>query len=123
MLKEILMVGAGSALGGMLRHLVGRLVHTFWPQPFPLATLAVNVAGCLLIGLVFGHAQRTGSLSTATLLLLATGLCGGFTTMSAFAYENILLMRSGAYTMVVVYITASVVLGVLAAWLGLELMR
>jgi CrcB protein len=117
------MVGAGSAVGGMLRHLAGRWIHAFWPYAFPLPTLAVNLVGCLIMGMVFGYAGRTGNWGTNTLLLLTTGFCGGFTTMSAFAFENIQLMRSGAYTAVLVYITASVSLGILAAWLGLELTR
>jgi CrcB protein len=73
--------------------------------------------------MVFGYAGRTGNWGTNTLLLLTTGFCGGFTTMSAFAYENINLMRTGAYTAVLAYITATVSLGILAAWLGLELTR
>lgn len=116
-------MGAGSAAGGMLRYLAGRWIHSFWQQAFPLPTLTVNLLGCMLTGMIFGHASRTGSLGANALLLLATGFCGGFTTMSAFAYENILLMRSGAYTQVLTYIAATVALGLLAAWLGLELTR
>jgi CrcB protein len=117
------MVGAGSAAGGMLRFLAGRWIVSLWHQPFPLPTLLVNLAGCLLTGMFFGHAGRTGAWSSDTVLLLTTGFCGGFTTMSAFAYENINLMRAGAYTQVLAYTTASVVLGMLAAWLGLEITR
>ena len=116
-------MGAGSAAGGMLRHLAGRWIHSLWPHAFPLPTLLVNGVGCLLIGMVVGLASRTGSIGANALLLLTTGFCGGFTTMSAFAYENVALMRMGAYTQVLAYITATVTFGLLATWLGLELTR
>jgi CrcB protein len=67
--------------------------------------------------------MKTGSLTAEIRLLLTTGLCGGFTTFSAFAYENIQLMKTGQYTMVLVYITASVVLGIVATFLGMGIFR
>lgn len=123
MLRQILLVGLGSALGGMSRFLLGRLAHAYVPMQFPLPTLVINILGCFLIGLFFGYAAKHATLSQDMLILLTVGLCGGFTTFSAFAYENIALMRTGAYTMVLVYITASVSLGILATWLGIELFR
>jgi len=72
---------------------------------------------------LYGFSIKTGTLSAEVRLLLTTGLCGGFTTFSAFAYENIQLMKNGDYTMVLVYITASVVLGIVAAFFGMEIIR
>jgi CrcB protein len=123
MLRQIMLVGLGSAVGGMARFLLGKWVYSLYPQTFPLPTLIINIIGCFLIGLIFGYSIKTGTLSAETRLLLTTGLCGGFTTFSAFAYENIQLMKNGDYTMVVVYITASVVLGIVAAFLGMEIIK
>jgi CrcB protein len=85
--------------------------------------LVVNILGCFLIGLFYAISERTGLMTADTRLFLTTGLCGGFTTFSAFAYENIVLMRNGAYSMVLVYITASVVMGILATFLGMNLFK
>jgi CrcB protein len=123
MFRQILIVGLGSAAGGMARFLIGKWIYALYPQPFPLPTLLINILGCFIIGLLYGVSIKTGALSAEMRLLLTTGLCGGFTTFSAFAYENILLMKNGEYTMVLVYITASVVLGIVATFLGMEIFR
>ncbi len=115
MLKNLLLVGFGGGLGSMLRYGTGLLIHT---KLFPYATLAVNITGSFLIGLIYASYGKTGNLSPATLLFLATGICGGFTTFSAFSYENILLMRNGQYLLSIIYITGSVFLGLLATLLG-----
>ncbi len=119
MLRQIMLVGLGSAVGGMARFILGKWIYNIYPHAFPLPTLIINILGCFLIGLLYGVSIKTGSLTAETRLLLTTGLCGGFTTFSAFAYENIQLMKSGEYTMVLVYITASVVLGIVATFLGM----
>lgn len=120
---NILLVAGGSAAGGVLRYLLGRWIQHLWARPFPLGTLLVNLAGCLLIGIFYGHSIRSGQSAQGTTLLLTTGFCGGFTTFSAFAYENILLMREGAYPEVLLYMAASACIGILAAWAGLALAR
>ena len=123
MLKQIMLVGLGSAAGGMFRFILGKWIYHLYPQTFPLSTLIINILGCFLIGLLYGFSIKTGTLSAEVRLLLTTGVCGGFTTFSAFAYENIQLMKNGDYTMVLVYITASVVMGIVAVFLGMELYR
>jgi CrcB protein len=123
MLRQIMLVGLGSAVGGMARFLMGKWIYALYPQNFPLPTLIINILGCFLIGLIFGYSVKTGAFSAETRLFLTTGLCGGFTTFSAFAYENIQLMKTGQYTMVLVYITASVVLGIVATFLGMGMFR
>jgi CrcB protein len=89
-----------------------------FPYPFPLGTFLINISGSFLIGLIYAMFGKTGNMSSATLLFLATGICGGFTTFSAFSYENILLMRNGHYLLSVIYISGSVLLGLLAALTG-----
>ena len=123
MIRDILLVGIGSAIGGIGRFLLGKMIYTAWTRQFPLPTLVINILGCFLIGLLMGFSEKNGLLTAPQRLLLATGLCGGFTTFSAFAWETIVLMRSGAYSMILSYLTASVCLGILAAWFGLSLTR
>jgi fluoride exporter len=118
MIRDILLVGAGSALGGILRLLIGKTIMQFFQYPFPLGTFLVNITGSFLIGLLYALYGRSGNLSPAALLFLATGVCGGFTTFSAFSYENLLLLRSGNYMMALVYIAGSVVIGLLAVFAG-----
>ena len=123
MLRQILLVALGSALGGIARFLASKGLYDAAPMQFPLPTLVVNVLGCFLIGLFYAISERTGLMTADTRLFLTTGLCGGFTTFSAFAYENIVLMRNGTYSMVLVYITASVVMGILATFVGMNIFK
>ena len=118
MIREILLVGAGSAIGGILRLLAGKAFMQFFQYPFPIATFVVNISGSFLIGLLYALYGKTGNLSPSALLFLTTGLCGGFTTFSSFTYENLLLLRSGQYFMAAVYIGGSLVLGMLAVFAG-----
>ena len=117
MIKEILLVGAGSAIGGILRFLVYRGVALISTYPFPLATFLVNFSGSFIIGYLYSIFLKQG-LSGSLLLLLTTGICGGYTTFSAFSYENIMLIKNGHATLSIFYILSSVLLGIGAAALG-----
>ena len=119
MLRDILFVAGGSALGGVLRLLAGRWVRVYVQSSFPWPTFLINILGCFAIGWIHAWAARQPQFRPEVLLLLTTGLCGGFTTFSAFAQENILLMRSGAYATAMLYVTCSVVAGLLATWAGM----
>lgn len=119
-MKEILYVGAGSAAGGLLRYYTGKLLTLISPYPFPLGTFVINILGSLLIGYVYGMASK-GTTHPGLFLILTTGFCGGFTTFSAFSMENILLLKNGQYMTAGLYITASVVLGLLACLAGYQL--
>ncbi len=118
MIRDILLVGAGSALGGIARFLVNRGVATFFSYPFPLATFIVNIAGSFLIGYLYAHSIKHEWLTSSALLFLVTGICGGFTTFSAFSYENIMLIRNGHAPLSVLYILFSIVIGIGAALIG-----
>jgi CrcB protein len=123
MIRQLFLIGLGSAVGGIARFLISQLTYSLYPRIFPFPTLLVNFTGCFLIGLFYALSAKTGVLSADMRLLLTTGLCGGFTTFSAFAYENIVLMKNGSYPMVLIYITASVVLGIFATFLGMQLFK
>jgi CrcB protein len=123
MIRQVLFVAIGSALGGVARFLVGRGIYAIAPTRFPLPTLLINVLGCFLIGWLYATDRDGRWLNPDNRLLLTTGLCGGFTTFSAFSYENIMLMKQGQYSMMLLYMTASIVLSILAAWLGMTIVK
>jgi len=121
-MKFLLLVGAGSFIGGVLRYLMTLWVQSRFLSVFPFGTLAVNVVGCFAIGLIFGFAEKT-NLATEWRLFLATGICGGFTTFSAFSNETLNLIREEQYAYALIYIVLSVIVGLLATFLGYALAR
>jgi CrcB protein len=90
---------------------------------FPLGTFMVNMLGCFAIGLVVAIAEKYTSDQTNLMLLLATGFCGGFTTFSAFAMENLQLLKNGWNLQSAVYIIVSVVLGIVLVKTGIALVK
>lgn len=123
MLRPLLLVGLGGAAGSMLRYMIALAINKNFSHPFPLATFLINIIGCLVIGLLFGMAEKHAWLQGNLLLLLATGFCGGFTTFSTFALENVgLLEKNQSYT-AVAYALLSVVIGVLLCRLGFWVTR
>jgi CrcB protein len=121
-MKLILIVGIGSFLGGILRYVLSLFVQSKFPSHFPFGTLSVNLIGCLIIGIVLSCSERS-IMSSDWKLFLATGICGGFTTYSAFSGETFSMLREGQYGPAGAYIVASVALGVLFTFLGYLLAR
>jgi CrcB protein len=120
MLKNFLLVGVGGGLGAMLRFLV---YLSFRNSNFPYATLLINIAGSFVIGFVIAFGLKEINFPTSLKLFLTTGICGGFTTFSAFSIENVELLQAGRYNAAFFYIIASMCLGIAAAWLGFKLMN
>ena len=110
---NILVVGAGGAIGAVFRYLLGQVLPKLG-SGFPFGTFAVNLIGCFAIGLIAGAAGRHSALDTRLVLFLQTGICGGFTTFSTFSLEILSLFEEGKFTIGLFYIVLSVVLGVLA---------
>lgn len=119
MIKSILLVGLGGGVGSILRYLSSLLVNRYFSTAFPLATFTVNIIGCLIIGLVAGFLQKQLHDNTNIHLLFITGFCGGYTTFSAFAIENVNLLQGNSPFTAFGYIAASIVAGLAAVWLGL----
>ncbi len=117
-MKQLLFVFLGGGIGSALRYIVGKWVNTT-DQLLPWSTFSVNIIGSLLIGLILGWSLKSNTVSQNTILLLATGFCGGFTTFSAFAYENVSLLKSGELVTALLYIFSSIVLGICAVFLGI----
>ena len=116
-------VALGGVLGCCARYGVSQAVQTFYGKSFPLATLIINVSGCLAMGFLFYLTLERVSVSPSLRVAILTGVLGGFTTFSTFAMETLLLLEDGETTYAVTYVLASVVLGLGAAFLGVYLAR
>ena len=117
MIKDIILVGIGSGIGGICRYLIS-LTMGHAGNGFPWGTFTANVAGCLLIGLLWGVTSRSQNLSPAFSLLLMVGFCGGFTTFSTFSKEGLAMLQANNYILFTLYALGSVVLGIVAVGLG-----
>ena len=121
-MQHILIVGLGGFIGSIARYKLGELIFHMTAQGrFPFGTLAVNVLGCLVVGVLAGFAERHNLFGQELRLFLFTGLLGGFTTFSAFGLETVHLIRRGDLGIAALYVGASVVLGIAAVWLGFKL--
>ena len=118
MLKQILLVGAGGAVGSVIRFLTSVFFTRLEPYPFPISTFIVNIVGCFCIG-IFANLIPTNNLR----FLLITGFCGGFTTFSTFASETLTLANNNQMFLAFVYTLASCILGVSAVWLGMYISK
>ena len=111
-----LLVIAGGVVGAPLRYLTDRVVRARHDSAFPWGTFAVNITGCLILGLLTGAAP-----GQHLQLLLGTGFCGALTTYSTFSYETLRLAEDGAGLLAAAYVTVSVVAGLGAAFAGVWL--
>ena len=119
-MKGILIVALGGAIGSVARYkLSGYILHHTIDWRFPAGTFAVNVAGCLVAGILAGLAEEHDFLSAEVRLLLFTGILGGFTTFSAFGLETMFLLKRGEVMVAGANVVLSVVAGLAALWLGL----
>ena len=123
MIKNILLVGLGGGIGSIFRYLSQRLVYKIYPVHFPWGTLGINIIGCFLIGLFWGMSFRTFDTNENWKLFLMTGLCGGFTTFSAFTLEGIGLIKEQRMALFFLYVAASVLIGLAATYFGMKISR
>lgn len=121
-IKNIAIAGAGSFIGGAARYLVS-LAMKGVSKGFPWATLAVNVLGCFLIGLLWGYFSRSASEGGSWALFLTVGVCGGFTTFSTFSKEALMMLQSGNIWGFATYVALSVISGVALVALGYYLVH
>jgi len=118
MIKQILEVGLGGFLGSVARYFLSKLnLHTDFLS-IPVGTLAVNILGSYVIGLLTGISEKSELLTMEWRLFLMVGICGGFTTFSTFTSENLMLMHNGQFFSVFLYTGMSIIFGFLAVYLG-----
>jgi CrcB protein len=123
MLRTLLIVGFGGFLGSILRYLVQVFVEKGLTSTFPWGTFVANMVGSFIIGIVFAFAEKGNVMSSEWRIFLAVGICGGFTTFSSFAYNNLNLLKEHSYGQLLWNIGGSLVLGILAVYLGIVLVR
>ncbi|MCK7591424.1 fluoride efflux transporter CrcB [Subsaxibacter sp. CAU 1640] len=121
-MKQLLLVFVGGGIGSVLRFLVGKYLNNA-ETGIPYGTFAANIIGSLLIGIILGLAVKQNTLSQNQILFLATGFCGGFTTFSTFAYENHVFLKAGDFTSFAIYTVASFIVGFLAVFAGIFLVK
>lgn len=122
-MNAFILVFLGGGIGSVLRLAVYRLAGALLPAQFPYGTLIVNVAGGVAVGALAGWFTARGTVSSATSLLLLTGLLGGFTTFSAFSLEAVTLWQRGAQSAAALYVLASLSLSIAATIAGLAAVR
>ena len=118
MIRLLLIAGTGGFLGTVSRFLASRYLQNLILTSFPLGTFLVNITGCLLIGIFYGISDRGNVMTPEWRMFLTVGFCGGFTTFSTFANENIALLKDGNFLYFALYTGLSVFLGLMATWLG-----
>ena len=121
-MRILFFVGLGSFIGGMSRYLLSLFIQNKFLSAFPYGTMTVNIIGCFLIGVVFAFSER-GNFTMEWRLFLATGLLGGFTTFSSFSLETVSLLRGGQLWHAFIYILCSIVIGLLATFAGIFLIK
>lgn len=120
MLKQLLLAGLGGGIGSMLRLLI---TYLFPNQNFPYSTLVINIAGSFAIGILAAFFLKNGHNAGWAKIFLITGVCGGFTTFSAFSLENVELLSNGRYMAASLYICGSILLCIIAAFFGFKLIQ
>lgn len=123
MAYSLLLVALGGALGSVMRYLsvlgVGRWLGT----GFPYGTLAVNITGSFLMGLLVGWLARSGAATPTAHLFVAVGCLGGFTTFSAFSLDAVAMLQRGETVPALLYVIGSVMLSLMGLMVGLWCMR
>lgn len=121
-MRQLLLVFVGGGVGSILRFFICKYLNDT-TTGIPYGTFLANSIGSLCIGFILGLSFKSNILNENYTLLLATGFCGGFTTFSTFAYENHVFLKSGDFVSFALYTIASFILGFLAVFMGMYLVK
>jgi CrcB protein len=119
MTRGLILIGLGGGIGSVCRYLSQQYVQNNYPASIPLGTLLVNITGCFIIGIVYALSEKGNLISPEVRVFLATGFCGGFTTYSSFAYENVSMVLEGEFYYTALYLLISVFIGFGAVHAGI----
>jgi CrcB protein len=111
-------VGIGSAVGGIVRFLLGSAIQRWAGNAFPVGTLVINISGSLILGFLLRYALATPAISPTLRAMLTTGFCGGYTTFSTFTYETATLLEDADYRRAITYILTSFSVALIGVFLG-----
>lgn len=117
-MKQLLLVFLGGGLGSVLRYGIGKWLNQL-ENPIPYGTMLSNILGSFLIGIILEYASKNTYFSENHILLLAVGFCGGFTTFSAFAFENVTFIKNGDFSNFIFYSLSSLLIGIVAVFAGI----
>lgn len=120
---NLLLIAIGGAVGSAVRYLFSQAVQRASGTLFPVGTLAVNFAGCLVFGFVAGAAEQRVHLAPELRMFLLVGILGGFTTFSSYAFESLSLMRDGQWLAAAVNVAGQAIAGIAGVWLGFAMTR
>ena len=118
MVKTLLLVGLGGAIGSIFRYITHWLTSKYFQSSFPISTFLVNILGSLLIGLFIGYLGKYYPENHPLKFLLIIGFCGGFTTFSSFALENYNLLQNNNQITAYIYMATSIILTISAVGFG-----
>ena len=123
MLKTILIVGTGGFFGSVARYLTQLLVERYLHSSFPWGTLVANIAGSFIIGVIYAMSERGSLITPEWRIFMAVGFCGGFTTFSSFAYNNLTMLSENNIFHLLGNIGLSLFLGITAVFMGIVTVR
>jgi fluoride exporter len=123
MLRNILIVGTGGFIGSVMRYLLQVFIEKGAATTFPWGTFVANIAGSFIIGVVFALAEKGNLMNSEWRIFLAVGVCGGFTTFSSFAYNNLTMLKENSFGQLFLNVGGSLFFGILAVYLGIILVR
>jgi CrcB protein len=122
-LQKYLLIAIGGALGSVTRYLVGSTVTNRMGTRFPYGTFVINLTACLIIGFFLAAVGRRTEVNPALRFLIPIGFVGAYSTFSTFEWETFVHLQTGDFVIAALYVSLSILLGLLAVWLGVMLAR
>src|SRR3984885_9917401 len=122
-LQKYLLIAIGGALGSVTRYLVGSTVVNRMGTRFPYGTFVINITACLVIGFFLAAVGQRTEVNPAWRFLIPIGFVGAYSTFSTFEWETFVHLQTGDFLIAALYVSLSVLLGLLAVWLGVVLAR